>query len=50
MPIAPMITWCVWIRVASLMMGRALKAKYKKHDVPTSMRMISYHGMEFTFT
>ena len=30
MPIAPMITWWVWMRVASLMMGRALKAKVQK--------------------
>ena len=38
------------MRVESLMISRALNAKYKKHAAPTTMMTMSYHGMVFTRT
>ena len=49
-PTAPITTWIGSIRVASLMSVMALKAKYRKQPVPTSISTISYQGMKLTFT
>ena len=50
MPTAPMTTWMGSMRVASLISVMALKAKYRKQPVPTSISTISYQGMKLTFT